>query len=173
MISFKFHQRNNIATPIPEIVEPDAFAGPHHLYINGAIIKKVAEFNFLGIIINENMKWEGHTAHLSTKIGRNVGMLSRLKYIIPFHILKMLYFTLVHSSLSYGTLAWGFSVGGLAVLQKKAIRAITHAKYNSHTEHTFKTLKILKIEDIFFTEVPQVLLQPQKRFCAPLLQIHI
>ena len=149
MMSFKFHQRTNIATPIPEVVRPEAFSGPHNLIINGAIIKKVPTFNFLGIIINENLTWDSHTTHLRTKIGKNVGILSRLKHTLPFHVLKSLYFTLIHSSLNYGILAWGFNVGSLAVLQKKAIRAITHAKYNSHTEHTFKALNILKLEDIF------------------------
>ena len=74
MMSFKFHQRTNIATPIPEVVRPEAFSEPHNLIINGAIIKKVPTFNFLGIIINENLTWDSHTTHLRTKIISDYGV---------------------------------------------------------------------------------------------------
>ena len=149
MMIFKFRQRKNIATPIPEEVQSDAFAGPHFLFINGKKVERSKLFNFLGIIINENLTWHDHTSHLKTKIGRNIGILTRLKHTLPFHVLKMLYTTLVHSYLNYGILAWGFDVDNLGTLQKKSIRAITRAKYKSHTEHVFKKLKILKIQDIF------------------------
>ena len=35
------------------------------------------------------------------------------------------------------------------ILQKKAIRHITNAKYNSHTDPLFQNLKLLKIEDLY------------------------
>lgn len=37
----------------------------------------------------------------------------------------------------------------LITLQKKAIRIINKAKYNSHTDPLFKKLNLLKIEDIY------------------------
>ena len=149
MINFKFHQRKNIATPIPEEIQSDAFAGPHHLYMSGEKILSTRTFNFLGITINRYLTWKDHTSLLQTKLSKNQGILHRLKNLLPFNALKMLYTTLIQSYLNYGIMAWGFNVGPLGVLQKKAIRAITHSKYNSHTEHTFKVLKILKVEDIF------------------------
>ena len=76
-------------------------------------------------------------------------MLSRLKYLIPKHCLKLIYFALVQSYISYGILLWGFEADKLFKLQKKAIKIITKSPYLAHTEPLFKKEKLLKIEDIF------------------------
>ena len=95
------------------------------------------------------MSWKAHTDIIGTKISKSVGMLNRLKFFIPGFVRKMVYSSLVHSHLSYGILAWGFNPGRLPILQKKAVRAVVGARYNSHTEPIFKFLKILKVNDIF------------------------
>ena len=148
MMQFRFRQNQNIAT-LPEELRQDLFTGPHHLNISGEKIKRSQTFNFLGITIHESLSWHSHTSQLQTKLSRNVGILHRLKHQLPFHVLKMLFQTLIQSYLSYGSLAWGFDVGPLGTIQKKAMRAITHSKYNSHTEHSFKSLKVLKLGDMF------------------------
>ena len=121
MINFRFRQRKNIATPVPEEVQSDAFPRQHHLYVNGEKIVAVRHFNFLGITINRDLTWKDHTRELHIKLSRNQGILHRLKYQLPFHVLKMLFTTLIQSYLNYGTLAWGFDVGSLGVHQKKAM----------------------------------------------------
>ena len=117
--------------------------------INGHQIEKVTEFNFLGITINENCDCKNHIFYTSKKISKNIGLLSRLKYLIPKHCLKLIYFALVQSYISYGILLWGFEADKLFKLQKKAIRIITKSPYLAHTEPLFKKEKLLKIEDIF------------------------
>ena len=74
--------------------------------------------------------------------------MNRLKRFLPPHILKTLYFTLVHSHLNYSLLAWGFYCRRIKLLQKKVIRTITVSKYNANTEPLMKTLSILNIEDM-------------------------
>ena len=58
---------------------------------------------------------------------------------------------MLHSYLLYGLLVWGNSTSLLlkttAKLQKRAIRYINKASYNSHTEPLFKQSNILKLED--------------------------
>ena len=75
--------------------------------------------------------------------------MNRLKRYLPSHILKTIYNSLIQSNLNYSLLAWGFNCGRLKQLQKKAIRIIANAKYNSHTEPIMKKLEILKLEDLF------------------------
>ena len=49
-----------------------------------------------------------------------------------------------------GITAWGLNVGPrIKTLQKKAIRYISNAKYNSHTTPVFKNLQLLQAVDIF------------------------
>ena len=111
-------------------------------------IERVQNFNFLGLIINENLSWKSHTDHISNKILRSVEVMNRLKRFLPQHIMKTLYFSLIHSYLNYSALAWGFNCGRTKLLQKKAIRIITNSKYNAHTEPLFKAQHILKFEDM-------------------------
>ncbi len=48
--------------------------------------EKVKEFNFLGIVINEQLNWKSHVAFMSCKISRTNGIINRLKHYLPLHI---------------------------------------------------------------------------------------
>ena len=112
-------------------------------------IEQITTFNFLGLTINSNMNWDSHIEKISNKISRTVGILNKLKHFLPSSILLTIYNSLITPHLNFGVTAWGFSANKVFKLQKKAIRAVTHSKYNAHTSPLFKTLKILKVEDIF------------------------
>lgn len=106
---------------------------------------------FLGITLEENLSWSTHIGKLCNKISRSIFILNRLKRLFPFHILRTLYFALVHCHLIYGIHIWGNSshVNKLFKLQKKAIRIINKAPYNCHTDPLFHANLILKIKDIY------------------------
>ena len=133
---FHFRQRN-IKEYIPE------------LKINNVNLKRVTDFNFLGIVLDENLNWNMHTKKIANKVSRTVGLLCRLKRMLPKHTLRLIYTSLVLPHLQYGVLNWGFNMGRIAKLQKKAMRYITCSKYNAHTTPIFRDLKLLKLEDIF------------------------
>ena len=104
----------------------------------------------LGVIIDSNLTWSHHINHISNKLSRICGVLSRLKHYVPVLILKIIYNSLFVFHLNYGITAWGFNVGPrIKTLQKKAIRYISNAKYNSHTTPVFKNLQLLQAVDIF------------------------
>jgi hypothetical protein len=71
------------------------------------------------------------------------------KNFLSFTALKSLYFALVHSHFIYGIHVWSaapqYVINSLEKLQKKAIRIINSAPYNSHTEPLFKKCEILPI----------------------------
>ena len=57
---------------------------PHlHLQINNNEISRVDTFNFLGLQINENLKWNTHIDHISQKMSRIIGLLNQMKMIFP------------------------------------------------------------------------------------------
>ena len=53
------------------------------LYINSKKIECVKEFNFLGIMLDENLNWKSHVQKISSKIAGVAGTLSRLKRLLP------------------------------------------------------------------------------------------
>ena len=89
------------------------------LKINRVPISRVKSFNFLGIIINENLTWTDHITHISHKINPVIAQLKRLKHQLPLHVLKMIYNSLILSRIHYGIALWGKSPDSLIKLQKK------------------------------------------------------
>ena len=57
------------------------------------------------------------------------------------------------SRLHYGNILWGRAPGNLIQLQKKALRAIVGASYNSHTQPILKKLKLLSLNDLHNTKM--------------------
>jgi len=86
-------------------------------------------------------------------------VIKQVKNILPVECLRTLYFAIVHPHLTYGILAWGnaspSALHKSTVLQKRAIRTIHKAYYNSHTEPLFKSSGILKVNDLYESQVAQ------------------
>ena len=117
--------------------------------INDITIECVKEFDFLDVLLNENLNWNPHINRTCKKISQSIGIINKLKHFLPSHILKTLYDSLIHSRMNYGILTWGFNTKYIFKLQKKCMRFLTKSKYNAHTDPIFKKLNILKIHDLF------------------------
>ena len=118
------------------------------LEINNNEIEMSSEFNFLGIILDETLSWHPHITYLGNKISRAIGIMNKLKNLLPQRTLHTLYNSLVLPHIYYGVLVWGFKAKRIFQLQKRAVRIIYRTKYNAHTSTLFKCLKILKIRDV-------------------------
>ena len=152
-----------------------------NLEINGIPLERVQNFNFLGLVLNENMSWKPHIDLLANKLAKCAGVLNKLKRFLPIHILRTLYFSMVQSRLVYCILTWGFDCYRLEKLQKRFARIIFSSKYNAHSEPLFKVLDILKIEHLFSqsclkfvykfkkSQLPKYFLSLQ---CVPRSSIH-
>ena len=79
-----------------------------NLLINNINIENVAEFNFLGIQLSQNVKWKTHQNNVSLKLTKTICILNRLKHELPLPILKTIYNTLFLPHLNYEILLWGF-----------------------------------------------------------------
>ena len=122
------------------------------LKINNINIERVTDFNFLGLIISSNLKWNKHIDHIALKISKVNGILYRLKSIFPRDALLTLYNALIMPHFHYCLLVWGSNVKDghkLHLLQKKAIRVISNSHYIAHTEPICKRLHMLKVSDMF------------------------
>ena len=131
-----FHKHNKV---VPNL----------NININTNIIERVSNFNFLGLHVASNLTWTKHTTEISKKISRMTGVLYRMRNILPRNILLSLYNTMILPHINYCLLSWGKESADLLLLQKRAARIITSAKYHAHSEPIFKCLNIMKIEDIY------------------------
>ena len=133
------------------------------LIMNRKAIEQKDHVKYLGVLVDEHLRWDQHINNVAKKIGRGVGIIAKLKQFLTPHMLKNVYYCLVYSHLSYGIEAWGSAsktnINKLVVLQKKAIRVLSNVKYFQiygeelgplpTTEHLFRKLDILKLNEIF------------------------
>ena len=119
------------------------------LLLNNIKIEQVSNFTFLGIILDTSLSWKYHTKMIAIKISKIIGILHKLKYISPKEILLILYKSLIVPHLNYVLLLWGVNLKDIFLLQKKAIRLVTHNSSTSHTEPIFKEKGLLNLPDMF------------------------
>ena len=112
---------------------------------------------FLGIIIDDKLNWSDHITYTRSKLSRSVYAMNRMINMIDMPYLKTLYYSLVHSYLSYGTILWGstysYYLNSIRICQKKAVRCIFKSSYNSHTDPLFQKGGILKFDDLYTLEI--------------------
>jgi hypothetical protein len=122
-----------------------------NLKIDNKSIELVNDFNFLGILVDSNLNWKSHINFINSKLLKTMGIMNKLKMILPQNILKDIYNSLIMSHINYGILSWGYAnITSLNLIQKKIIRIITLSKYIAHTDPLFIELNLLKINDIKF-----------------------
>ena len=79
---------------------------------------------FLGIFIDNQLRWNNHLSHISAKLSRSVYILKTVKHILPLTLLRSLYYTMVQPYLTYGIILWGPTyrchLKQVSILQKKS-----------------------------------------------------
>ena len=112
---------------------------------------------FLGLLLDENLSWKYHLSELSKKLARTCGIFFKIRSLLPTHTLINVYNSLFVSFLQYGITVWGQTFDSyldpIFKLQKKAVRAISHEHFTSHTLPIFKNLKLLRLQDIFRVKI--------------------
>lgn len=112
---------------------------------------KNKSFKFLGFHINEKLDFKDHKLIIIQKLNYAIHLLRRLKNTFPSSTKLLIYHSTFTCHINYGIVAWSRDnklLERIFILQKKAIRLIANAKYNSHTEHLFKRFNILKLHDL-------------------------
>ena len=95
---------------------------------------------YLGIIIHENLTWSDHIKILSSKINKRIGILKRVRHLLPQKELVRLYNAIILPLFDYGDIVWGDKsnkclMDDLQILQNKAAKVILGLpRANSSTE---------------------------------------
>ena len=62
--------------------------------INQNELEYVETFNFLGVNLDTNISWKSYLSKVSNKIVRIIGIMNKLKFILPQNILSYIYIAL-------------------------------------------------------------------------------
>ena len=120
-------------------------------------IRRVDGARFLGVWVDEGLKWSGQIERVKTKVGRLLGVLGRAKASLGGDSVHRLYNALVLPHLQYCLLVWGdFEEGRNKVLgdsllkyQKRFMGLIAGKKGKYHSDPIFSQLGLLKVGDLY------------------------
>ena len=132
-------------------------ATPEGLQIGGEIIRRVEGTRFLGVWIDEGLKWSVHITNVKTKVSQLLGVLGRARAVLRPNVLRSIYNGLVLPHLQYCLMVWGdFSggrnttIGNTILKYQKQFAGMIAGKYGKyHADPLFSRFGMLKIEDLY------------------------
>jgi hypothetical protein len=65
------------------------------------------ETKFLGLIIDDTLSWSPHIYYIIKKLSMACYAIRNIKFTVTAKTLRLIYFTHVHSVISYGIIFWG------------------------------------------------------------------
>ena len=145
--------RNNYVLVNPEkyqslVINPrnlNISAGGLDIKIKGKVIENVNKIKLLGVNVDENMNFAVHISEMCKKASRKVGVLMRLRNLIPVAAKVTIFKTSILSHLTYCQLVWHFckSLDSRKVehIQERALRAV----YGNRTESYENLLERAKL----------------------------
>jgi len=150
------------------------------LKINNIQIERVYVTKFLGVFIDNKLKWKDQTEKIRLKLSKTIGIIYRAKNILDKKRMLILYYTLFLPYLTYCCEIWGnnykSNINDLFLLQKKIIRIICNVSYTHHTQELFLELKVLKLFDLIDLNTSIIIYKAVKNILPTnlkhILQIH-
>ena len=125
----------------------------YNITIGNNVLERVKNTKYLGVILNEKLKWGPHIEYLCKKISKSSFILCKLRHYVNFNTLKMLYYSLVYPYLDYCISSWGgaprSTLEPILILQRRIIRIITFSEFRCHTSPLFFKLNVLKLNDVY------------------------
>ena len=120
--------------------------------VSGHKIKQSSQVQYLGVILQDDLHWDAHLTNLEKKLSRSIGLLSKIRYYAPMHLLRTIYYSIFNSHLIYAYEIWGQNQNNLwftklTKLQNKALKVINFQSSDSPTGPLYQENKVLKISD--------------------------
>ena len=125
--------------------------------MQGNNIDCVTTTKYLGVIIDNKLKWTSHILYIKNKISKTIGLFYKMRQYLERKALINLYYSLVFPYLIYCNEVWGNAsavhLEPIIKIQKRAIRTITFSSYLSPSEPIFQSLNILNFRKLVIQRV--------------------
>ena len=120
--------------------------------IGNTVLERVDSTQFLGLTIQDSLKWDKHIQRVCEKISKLCGILYLTRHQLTTRALKQIYYSLIYPNITYCITVWGSAgktkVTQIVTAQKRVIRTIRGLNRMEHTNNSFSDMKILKFTDI-------------------------
>ena len=125
---------------------------------SGIEINRVSDTKFLGVIISSNLTWNKHIDVVHSKISKTIGILCKVRHLLPPLGTRSLYISLVEPYVNYCDIVWAQADPTVCLdrifrIQKKYCRVITFSDFRAHSEPLFKKLYLLNVYQLYVYQV--------------------
>ena len=115
------------------------------LTANGNALERNESFKYQGVTINQHMTWSDHISILSKKVNQRLGLICRVKHLLPLQARITLYNSPILPLLDYGDIVWGDKnnitiMDHLQVLQNNAARCLLDLPRSSSGSQAIRQL---------------------------------
>lgn len=139
-------------------------AAPHPtLTVNGVTIEEVSYYKYLGIYIDNKLRWDCHIRNTVDNCASLCGILRKLSKYVPQHVLLKIYFAFIHSRYQYGITTWGTTFNtylkDIQVQQNRCVKAIFKLDYLHPTNQLYSTTEhnILPIQGLYIMRTATIM----------------
>jgi hypothetical protein len=127
---------------------------PHNsLKINDTFIEQKTQEKYLGLRLDNHLRWDKQIAYIKNKLASLTGSLRSINECVPRKLKYNIYNSLVKSHLLYLIEIWGTAAKtGLQELQRaqnKVIKALFCYPYSTSTTKIFKETKLMNIQQLY------------------------
>ena len=115
-------------------------------------INHVRSVKYLGLIVDDDLKFNNHGKYLKGKLSSYSGISYRIRLYLDVHTARKYYYAFVYSAITYCITVWGGILHHtrfgniLSRLQRKIVKNL-FGRFSS-TDNLFKEFKLLKIRDV-------------------------
>ena len=110
-------------------------------------------FKLVGVHLDASLSWKYHAEYIRKKILGVLHMMKKSKNFIPTAMKKMIFSSLIQSSLGYCISIYGGAsksvIEPLVKIQKRAIRLVNESHYSKHCDPMFAATGCLKFRDLY------------------------
>jgi ribonuclease P/MRP protein subunit RPP40 len=115
---------------------------------------RLNETKFLGVILSSDLSWNKHVNIVANKISKNIGIIAKVRHLLPTYLTCMLYKTLVEPYINYCNLVWARqhkreNLEEILKIQERFCRIITFSTFHAYPQPLFKQLALMTVYDIF------------------------
>ena len=139
------------------------------LRINGEVLNVVKCSKYLGVQIDNSLTFEKHIDVVCKKVSKLVGLVSRLRYFLPKHVLLKFYDYYIKPKIQYGCLVYGYSskvkLNRIKFLRKKFLRLINFKRKFDSAEDLFCQEGVLDVVKLHIYDLLKFVLRSKNGFC--------
>ena len=104
-----------------------------NLIIGSSCIERTNVQKFLGIYIDDKVSFRVHTNKIAAKLSQGVGLLRKMKHIVPRNVLKNLFYAFIYSRFTYGITCYGSAYQNQIQRIKNLVNRALKLVVNRHT----------------------------------------